>query len=179
MYHIRAIFLFGLLILSSAFCRAESDPVVHNFGEMGGAKTIQYANANKVGKTDLTTYTCTGTGATFDRTLANGHYYVDLKLAKTNDMVTTTAITDLSGIELLQHTPYAQLIDNLEIRLSYDSIRWTEPIEASGSSGHMWSNFLPGKYYVRIKNTTGTAMNIWQITWRFGDPCNCFMYIPE
>ena len=176
MYHIRAIFLFGLLILSSAFCRAESDPVVHDFGEMSGARTIQYANANKVGKTDLITYKCTGTGAEFN--WSEDARRICIVMTKKGDMVTTTAVPNLTQIQVI-HYPSNQPYLNLEIRLSYDSVHWTEPLEAERSKGLMYTDFLPGTYYVRMTNTANSKVSLGQITWRFGDPCNCFMYIPE
>jgi len=162
-----------VFILCAALCCAED--VTHYFYTMGDG--ISYTSSNKVATTSLTTYTCTGTNAKFWKDITYSTY-ISINLLDANDFVTTSAIEDLSGIQIW-HYPQTQRT-NITLQLSRDSVHWTEPIVQDGMYQNSWvnANFVPGNYYVRLTNTDGTDVSLYKIIYRFGS-CNCVLYIPE
>ena len=172
-------------ILCAMMSYADKDPVEHDFNELNGAGKISYANSYKKGTIGSFTYTCTGSTAVFYLDLIR-ETRIAINLKGMNDMVTTTAVDSLAGIIIYyddeKSTP------TMELRLSRDSVHWTDPIPYDLSNfidGHVEYNFVPGRYYVRLinpapytKTTTTNKTSIISLTYSFGW-CNCFLYIPE
>lgn len=175
--------LIAFLFLCPALCRAEKPDVTHNFhNDAPDATKLKFYDDNHVGVTPLLTYTCSG-GAEFGQDLfsSSGSKKVSINLSGINQFVTTSAVDDLSDLDIIFY-PVDKSLSNLELRLSYDSIHWSSPIDANYSiKGHVKASFLPGRYYVRLTNTSSAAANrasLIEITYSFSDGCNCFMYIP-
>ena len=178
-----------LFILSPAPCRAENDPVEHIFDNMFGRSEIQFTDSYHTAKTSLVTYSCSD-GAVFWVDLFNafGNQKIAINFSAKEQVVTTTAIENLAGIEIsyfYQRTPKEQ-IPHISVTLSYDSIYWPSPIVTDGmytTPGLISTSFIPGKYYVRLTNTNSNSASIYQITYYFLDPLsgcpNCFIYRPE
>lgn len=167
------------MTLSSAICRAEKSPVTHEFSAMSSPSQIQYLETNHVAKTELLNYKCTS-GAVFGM----DHEFesqISIKLLDENHVVTTTAVDSLAGVELYFY-PSNQSGSNIQLQLSRDSIHWSAPIVSDGmytTNGHVNATFTPGRYYVRLTNTSSTKpRSIWWVKYTFGG-CNCFLYIPE
>ena len=164
------------MLLSSAICRAEKQPVTHNFQSDSADPTkLKFSNSNHTGTTPLLTYTCTG-GAVFGPDLS-GNKKVAINLASSGNTVTTTAVDSLAVMDIC-HYPSSSKCENIKVQLSRDSVHWTGPMEAEYSKGHIWLRFIPGKYFVRFTNTSSTKVSIYQIEYAF-DGCDCFLYIPE
>lgn len=163
-----------LLLLCTALCRAEN--VTHRFHEMGAAIIPP---SNKIAITPLATYTCTGGENTKFGVDVSNKTYISINLPDANNFVTTSAIENLSGIAIW-HYPLTTC-NNIILQLSRDSVHWTEAIIQAGmySSQRIAADFVPGRYYVRIKNTTGDDVSLWKIIYSFGSGCNCVLYIPE
>jgi hypothetical protein len=146
---------------------------------------LAFYSLNTVGKTDLATYTCTGTNAEFGSDLVNpaGNKKISINLPTSNRYVTTSAVEDLAGLEIKfyrnnDHDP------KLKLQLSRDSVHWTDAITPTSETKtyretKIIADFVPGRYYVRLTNTTSSkAISIYQIIYSFGS-CNCMLYIPE
>lgn len=176
--------LIAFLFLCPALCRAEKPDVTHNFhNDAPYAAKLKFYDDNHVGVTPLLTYTCSG-GAEFWKDLFNkkdSEKKISINFSGINQFVTTSAVEDLSELEI-KFYPASEYRPNLELRLSYDSIHWSNPIDADYSlKGFVKASFLPGKYYVRLKNTSASAdrhASVFEIKYSFSDGCNCFMYIP-
>lgn len=169
----------ALLLLCAAVCNAEN--VEHEFRTMGAA--ITYSPSNKIATTSLTTYTCTGGKKTQFWLDLIYNTDISINLPDANDFVTTSAIEDLSGIKILHYpnTKDKAPCTNIILQLSRDSVHWTEPIQQDGMYTKSWidADFVPGRYYVRLTNTTSKSVSLYKIIYRFGSGCNCVLYIPE
>ena len=176
-----------VLLLSAVFCRAEKAAVTHEFSTMNSNGTLVYPpksdNPDKpdytIGKTDLLIYTCSGTNATFGGDLYNdlGYKKISINLPSSNRFVTTTAIDSLTEIQIW-HYPM-NTCTNIKVQLSRDSVHWVNMTGATTyETDHVRATFVPGRYYVRVRNTSSTSVSLWKIKYTFGD-CNCVMYIPE
>lgn len=175
--------IMGLLLLSPALGWAQRSPVTHNFHSMSGDATkLKFENAYKTGITPLLTYTCSNNavfGTYTDK--ITGLSKVSLNLPGNGDFVTTTAVDSLRGVTIGFY-PSDKTRSNIELTLSRDSVHWSEPVTPDlmyNASGAIVANFVPGRYYVRLRNKVGNkATSLWYITYTFGD-CNCVLYIPE
>ena len=164
------------MLLSPVYCRAEKPSVTHNFhSDSADPAKLKFSNFNHTGTTPLLTYTCTG-GAVFGPDLS-GNKKVAINLASSGNTVTTTAVDSLAVVDIF-HFPETSKCENIKVQLSRDSVHWTGPMEAEYSKGRIWLRFIPGKYFVRITNTSSTKVSIYQIEYSF-DGCDCFLYIPE
>lgn len=175
-----------MLLLCVAVCRAEKSPVEHEFQTMSkDAAQLSCSNENKVGVTPLATYTCTGTNAEFWKDLINASSYkvISINLPDANNFVTTSAIEDLAGIQILHYPNTGGNVPctNITLQLSRDSVHWTDAIVQDGmyTNSYINANFVPGRYFVRLTNTNGTDVSIYKIIYRFDSGCNCVLYIPE
>lgn len=178
MKDLRRISVLVLSVLCAVFSYADKDPVVHDFNELNGAGKISYANSNKKGTIGSFTYTCTGSTAEFYLDLIR-NTRIAINLKGSNDMVTTTAVDSLAGI--IMYYDDDRSVPTVELRLSRDSVHWTDPIPYDPSNfidGLVEYNFVPGRYFVRITNTASNKTSILKFTYSFGW-CNCFLYIPE
>lgn len=166
------------MFLSSAICRAEKPPVTHDFNLDAAYPTkLRFSNSNYTGTTPLLTYTCTG-GAIFGMDLINpsASKEIAINLPSSGSMVTTTAADSIAVIDIY-HFPTSKC-KNIKIQLSRDSVHWTDYMDADYMDGEIWLRTIPGKYHIRITNTTSTKVSIREIRYSF-DGCDCFLYIPE
>lgn len=176
--------IMGLLLLSPALGWAQRSPVTHNFHKDSPyAEKLRFANGNKTGITPLLTYTCSN-NATFGTYTdkITGLSKVSLNLPGNGDFVTTTAVDSLRGVTIGFY-PNTDKRHDVKLQLSRDSIHWSDSIVSDlmyNSAGLIRATFVPGRYYVRIKNSTikKKAVSLWYIEYLFGD-CNCVLYIPE
>lgn len=174
--------LFRILLLamtlSPAFCRAEKSPVIHNFhSDSADPAKLTFANSYHTAITPLLTYNCIG-GAVFGLDVVSKSKTICMNLQSSGDTVTTTAVDSLSRLDIF-HYPINAKRENIKVELSRDSVHWTEPLDGTYYSGEILLSFFPGKYYVRIYNTTSTKTSIYEIRYSFGGCGNCFLYIPE
>ena len=166
------------MFLSSAICRAEKPPVTHDFNLDAAYPTkLRFSNSNYTGTTPLLTYTCTG-GAIFgmDQINPSASKEIAINLPSSGSMVTTTAADSIAVIDIY-HFPTSKC-KNIKIQLSRDSVHWTDYMDAEYKDGEIWLRTIPGKYHIRITNTTSTKVSIREIRYSF-DGCDCFLYIPE
>lgn len=170
--HISVLLLF---LLSSAFCRAESEKVEQNFQNLINKSAITFSSDKKVAETDLLTYTCHGTKAEFG---SDGTRAV-IKLVNKNDSVTTTRVDELTRLFIYCNktgTP-----SNIQIYLSKDGVDYGSPLSAGVEylgAGTIDAAFPRGNYYVKIVNTTGSNTFFIKHIDYYMDHCNCFEYIP-
>ena len=164
------------ITLSSAICRAEQLPVTHNFASMSSNSKIIYTGGNTVGTTDLLTYTCSD-GASFGSQCCGAGAAICINFPHKNDNVTLSPCDSLAGIAI-EYYAEISAIDNFEIRLSKDGTNWSAPLETTYHSGHTEVSFVPGRYYVRIRNKSSQKNAIPIMTYTFG-ACNCNIYLPE
>lgn len=164
------------MLLSSAICRAEKPSVTHNFHSDSAYPTkLRFSNSNLTGITPLLTYTCTG-GAIFGMDAVGKSNTICMNLGASGSTVTTTAADSLAVIDIV-HFPASEC-KNIKIQLSRDSVHWTNYMDADYRNGQIWLRTIPGKYHIRITNTTSTKVSIREIRYLF-DGCDCFLYIPE
>ena len=176
--------ILALLLLCAAVCRAEGDSLKHEFHVMSkDASQLSFSSSDKVGVTPLVTYTCTGTNAKFGVDIRTGiapaSKKICINLLDAGNFVTTSAIEDLAGIEIW-HYPQTTC-SNITLQLSRDSAHWTDAIIQDGMyrATRIVASFVPGRYYVRLTNTTSKSVSLYKIIYRFGSGCNCVLYIPE
>jgi len=163
-----------ILFLSPALCRAEKVAgAVHEFKDMFTDGTLEASDDYTIGTTDFVTYTCTGTNAKFGNRL--GVIGIDLPAA--GSTVTTTQIDDFCGL-ILNHLPVAKCT-NIKVYVSADGVDFGEPISGSSieyKTGEVEVNIPPGDYYVRVKNSSSTAVSIRKITFWQNHCPKCFDY---
>lgn len=166
------------MLLSPAIGRAEKQPVTHDFNSDAADPTkLRFSNSYLTGTTPLLTYTCTG-GAVFGLDLINpsASKKIAINLPSSGSTVTTTAADSIAVIDIF-HFPTSKC-KNIKIQLSRDSVHWTDYMDAEYKNGEIWLRTIPGKYHIRITNTTSTKVSIREIRYSF-DGCDCFLYIPE
>lgn len=166
------------MLLSPAIGRAEKPSVTHNFNsDAADPAKLRFSNSNLTGITPLLTYTCTG-GAVFGKDLISpsASKEIAINLASSGNTVTTTAADSIAVIDII-HFP-TSICENIKIQLSRDSVHWTDYMDAEYRNGQIWLRTIPGKYHIRITNTTSTKVSIREIRYSF-DGCDCFLYIPE
>lgn len=173
-----------LLLLSPLICRAEKAPVTHNFQTLASTSKLAFFNSNHVGKTDLCTYTCTS-GSVFGLDFFSTPDYnkkVSINYSAADQVMTTTAIDSLAGLEISYYYQTSPArVPYIEVRLSRDSVHWSDPIVTDGMydyAGRIRTNFVPGRYYVRLTSKNSNQASLFEIIYYFGG-CNCFLYIPE
>ena len=169
------IFVLVLFLSSSAFCRAESEKVEHDFSDLNKKSAITFSSGNKVAETGLLTYTCTGKNAEFN---SDGSRLV-IKLVNKDEYVTTTRVDELTRLFIYCNktgTP-----SNIQIYLSKNGVDFGSPLSEGVEylgAGTIDAAFPRGNYYVKIVNTTGgNTFFIKQIDY-YLDHCNCFEYVP-
>jgi hypothetical protein len=165
------------MLLSSAICRAEKPSVTHNFhSDSADPAKLEFSNSYHTGTTPLLTYTCTG-GAVFGLDAVSKSNTICMNLGASGNTVTTTAADSIAVIDIY-HFPATSKCENIKIQLSRDSVHWTDYMDADYMNGQIWLRTIPGKYHIRITNTTSTKVSIREIRYSF-DGCDCFLYIPE
>ena len=170
------------MLLSPAICMAQRNPVRHTFhSDSQGGVRLTFSADYKQGYTSLLTYTCSN-NAVFGTYMVGYTPTICINLPGNGDFVTTTAVDSLRGVTIGFY-PNTDKRHDVKLQLSRDSIHWSDSIVSDlmyNSAGSIRASFVPGRYYVRIKNTTikKKAVSLWYIEYSFGD-CNCVMYIPE
>lgn len=165
------------MLLSPAIGRAEKPSVTHNFhSDSADPAKLTFANSYLTGITPLLTYTCTG-GAVFGLDAVSKSNTICMNLGASGNTVTTTAADSIAVIDIF-HFPADSKCENIKIQLSRDSVHWTDYMDAEYKKGEIWLRTIPGKYHIRITNTTSTKVSIREIRYSF-DGCDCFLYIPE
>lgn len=173
--------ILALLVLSSAVCRAEDSICTHRIQTMIENGTLVLESANKVGKTDLVTYTCHGDAAF-------GSYAIGasaLMLPNKNDSVVTSRITNLKQVKISYvsdkvTTPdYLQGTVSMYIKVSQDSVVWTNTYSATHSAG-IATVLLPdpGDYYISVKNIKNDKPIYIRFVEYTIQRCNCYQYHP-
>ena len=174
MNRLTRISVLAILFLSPALCRAEKVAgAVHEFNDMFSV-TLTTSDGDKVGTTDFVTYTCTGTNAKFGN--RSGVIAIDLPAA--GSTVTTTLIDDFCGFQLV-HDPHGKSCENLKVYVSTDGEDFGEPLSGTAvsySKGMVYVNIPPGDYYVRLANSSSTAVSIQKITFYQNHCPKCFEY---
>lgn len=173
-----------ILLLCPAFCWAQKADVTHDFDDLILKKQIEFSNKSKVAHTSQMWYTCEG-GAVFGQDISNpfGSKRISINLTDANHMVTTSAVDSLARIEIWYYPATTFYATNIQLQVSRDSTHWSSPIVSDGmyaDKGKIVASFTPGRYYVRLTNTSsdsGKRASIYKIKYSFGY-CNCFMYIP-
>ena len=184
---VRFISVLSLFLLSSALCRAEKSPVTENFASLAATGDLAFYSTNHIAKTDLAYYTCTS-GAVFGLDVVNTpteNKKISINFSGSDQVMTTSAIEDLAGLSIYYYyrtSPSVQ-IPSLELRLSRDSVHWSNPIELSESTSasntrRAAADFVPGTYFVRLTSKNSYAASVYEFRYSFGE-CNCFLYIPE
>lgn len=164
------------MLLSPAIGRAEKPSVTHNFhSDSVDPAKLTFANSYHTGITPLLTYTCTG-GAVFGLDAVSKSNTICMNLGACGNTVTTTAADSIAVIDIY-HFPVSKC-ENIKIQLSRDSVHWTDYMDPEYGNGEIWLRTIPGKYHIRITNTTSTKVSIREIRYSFGG-CDCFLYIPE
>lgn len=164
------------MLLSPAIGRAEKPSVTHNFhSDSVDPAKLTFANSYHTGITPLLTYTCTG-GAVFGLDAVSKSNTICMNLGGCGNTVTTTAADSIAVIDIY-HFPVSKC-ENIKIQLSRDSVHWTDYMDPEYGNGEIWLRTIPGKYHIRITNTTSTKVSIREIRYSFGG-CDCFLYIPE
>ncbi len=165
------------MLLSPAIGRAEKQPVTHDFNsDAAYPAKLTFANSYLTGITPLLTYTCTG-GATFGLDAVSKSNTICMNLGACGSTVTTTAADSIAVLDIF-HFPTNSKCENIKIQLSRDSVHWTDYMDAEYMKGEIRLRTIPGKYHIRITNTTSTKVSIREIRYSF-DGCDCFLYIPE
>lgn len=176
--------ILALLVLSSAVCRAEDSICTQAISTMIGNGTLVTANSNTVGKTDFVTYTCHGGSDARFWTIGVGIYA--LMLPNKNDSVVTSRITNLKQVQLRytdnkSGTPdYIQTPTSMSIRVSEDSVTWTNLTSIATHSAGIATVLLPdpGDYYISVRNLkNGTPIYIRTVEYTI-QRCNCYQYHP-
>lgn len=174
--------IMGLLLLSPALGWAQRSPVRHTFhSDSRDPSKLRFANGNKTGITPFLTYTCSN-DAVFGTYEVGYTPTICINLPRNGDFVTTTAVDSLRGVTIGFY-PDTEKRHDVKLQLSRDSVHWSDSIVSDlmyNSKTSISASFVPGRYYVRIKNSTikKKPVSLWYIEYLFGD-CNCVMYIPE
>ena len=161
--------------LSSAFCRAESASITHNFNTMisGGTLTWPTPGVYTVGNTDFVTYTGTN-GGTFSY---DGAHYVFSLPSNTSTLTITPAVAGLTRV-WMTHSKGASP-DWIKVYISYNGSDWV--LASTTYSSTLIDATTPGaaEYYIKIVNEdTSKPVNILTIHYVYDPtPCNCFPYI--
>lgn len=167
-----------LIALFTLFGALSISAIEHNFNDMFYDGTLEISNPYRVGVTALTTYNCSGD--------ANTRFWMDLinpseskKISinmpnSTSVMTTSVAIEYLTGF-MLQCYP-TSTISNIQVYVSETGV-FGDPVPAANitreSTGTIDVKLPKGTYYIKLTNTTSTAVSIYQINY-YQMPCNCF-----
>ena len=170
--------IISLFTLSSAVCRAEGEPLIHNFPDMSGKGTLTWPVNYKTGVTADVTYTCTGTAATFgvDQVYKT---YVALNMSKSNDTITLSpALEGLTKFEIYFYQDATR--KTIEVYVSNDGVDWGEAITGDNrvdDSGMIRIKDLPrNNYYIQLRNKTNTAVSIYELRY-YQSSCRCLRVV--
>lgn len=174
MKRIATILLISISTLSSAFCRAESVAITHDFNDMASKSELTFPNrpsSYAVGETELVTYTGSDGG-----TFASVSGGIGITLPDDGVMQTSPEISDLTRLHLMYtkgSTP-----SGIKIYISTDNSSWTE-ISSSASVGPTDIDApMPtkGNYFIKVVNKSGSPISF--LMWRYTyEPCHCLRVV--
>jgi len=170
-----AIILLSICTLGSAFCRAESAAITHDFHEMNSAGTLTFLSDNKVGVTDKVTYTCMGSGV-FTNVDDKG-VIIGIRLSNNDSVQTSPAVENLKRLQLLHNK--GSVPSGVKIYTSMDNSTWTD-ISSSAicSKSDIDVPITKGDYYIKVVNKTGAVLNLLSFSYTY-DPCHCLRVVSE
>lgn len=178
MKRIATILLISISTLSSAFCRAESVAITHDFNDMASKGELTFPNrpgSYAVGETDLVTYTGSD-GGTFN---LDGSSRFIISLPNQNSvMQTSPAIENLVKVQLT-HAYSSEPPTWIKVYVSEDNSSWTD---VSSSAVYGTSDIdvtLPakGNYYIKVENTKGSK-RVDFLSWvYYYEPCHCLRVV--
>ena len=168
--------ILGLLVISSAFCWAETRSFTHYFNELYPA-ALSVTNSNHTGTIGDFVYTCGG-GAEFWKTSDSGNQLA-IFLNGTGKQVETTAIQNLDSICIHYYPDAAK---DMKVAISSDGGSSYSDVPVENARG-VTKVKLPtvGDYCVRMKYKSSYNVYIWKIEYFYIDlsGCpNCFIYTP-
>lgn len=168
-----AIILLSICTLGSAFCRAESAAITHDFDKMNSARTLTYLNDYKIGVTNEVTYTCMGKGV-FTNV---GGFIIGIQLSNNDSVQTSPAIANLKRLQLLHNK--GSVPSGVKIYTSTDNSTWTD-ISSSAicSKSDIDVPITKGDYYIKVVNKTGAVINFLSFSYTY-DPCHCLRVVSE
>ena len=178
-------FLLGLLTLSPAFCRAESEVVTHNFATLAGASKIAFSKyngvgaANKVGTTDEVVYTCGTSSAVFGMDHVYGTI-ISLTMPNSTSVVTTSPVIEELTQVTLYFYPSNEKREGVKVYLSADGSSWGEALSGEQieyDKGVITAHMPRGNYYIKLANTAASPVSVYEIRSQL-DHCACFLYVP-
>ena len=170
-----AIILLSICTLGSAFCRAESAAITHDFDKMNSAGTLTFLSDNKVGVTDKVTYTCMGKGEFTN--VADKGVIIGIKLSPNDSVQTSPAVENLKRLQLLHNK--GSVPSGVKIYTSTDNSTWTD-ISSSAicSKSDIDVPITKGDYYIKVVNKTGAVINFLSFSYIY-DPCHCLRVVSE
>lgn len=171
--------LLALLILCPTLTRAEN--VTHNYNTLFTSvpRQLEITNSNKSGnvRNGEFYYTCEGDGRFGVSISSSGE--ICINLPNSSSAVNTQRISNLQRLRMVTQLA-GQKYENIKVKFSTDSLSWTTVVADSmvWNKGEITAKFAPGNYFVKVYNTTSTAVSIMQTTYTILDNCNCFPYAP-
>lgn len=174
MKRIATILLISISTLSSAFCRAESVAITHDFNDLVSKGTLTFPNrpsSYAVGETDLVTYTGSNGG-----TFASVGGKIAITLPNDGVMQTSPEISDLTRLHLM-HTK-GSTPSGIKIYISTDNSSWTEVTSSAVFSSSDIDVPMPakGNYFLKVVNKSGAAISF--LMWiYYYEPCHCLRVV--
>ena len=172
-----ATILLIICTLSSAFCRAESSGIVHDFNDLVSKSQLTFPSGYTVGVTDLVTYTgSSGGGFGLDGTPPYAKYCI--ALPKDGIIQTSPAISGLKRVQLM-HT-LGKTPENVKIYISTDNSSWTEITSSVVFRSTDIDALMPsrGDYYLKIVNESGAEIKFLSFQYVI-EPCHCLRVVSE
>lgn len=174
MKRIATILLISLSTLSSAFCRAESVAITHDFNDMASKSGLTFPNrpgSYAVGETALVTYTGSDGG-----TFASVSGGIGITLPDDGVMQTSPEISDLTRLHLM-HTK-GSTPSGIKIYISTDNSSWTDVTSSAVFSSSDIDVPMPtkGNYFIKVVNKSGSPISF--LMWRYTyEPCHCLRVV--
>jgi len=172
-----AIILLSIGTLSSAFCRAESVAITHNFNVMNSAGTLTFRSDYKIGVTNEVTYTCYGKSA-FTNVDKFPAVLIAISLPANDSVKTSPAVAGLKRLQIVHNK--GTIPSGVKIYTSTDNSTWTDISSSEICSIYDIDVPMPtkGDYYLKVVNKTGAAINLLQFKY-ICDPCHCLRVVSE
>lgn len=176
MKRIAIILLIGICTLSSAFCRAESVAITHDFDEKVRDGSLTFPNKASsdysVGVTDLVTYTGSSGGgfglysSAFCITLPTGGV---IQTSPAVENLTFLRVTHTLGVKPTE----------VRLYISTDNSSWSEITSTTTFNTSAIEAPMPakGNYYLKIVNS-GSEINFLDFRYTY-DPCHCLRVVSE
>ena len=172
--------ILGLLVLSSAFCGAETRIVTHSFNKMfykDSPRTLTLTNENKTGTAaDRVIYECSG-GAVFSKNSYSGDSLAVFLTSSTAKV----QISQIHNLDSLRIYYYPAADKSISVSYSTDGSSWTAATVRTPTNGIKTVRFPSvNDYYVRIARASDNVY-VWRLVYctiDLSDCPNCFIYKP-